>query len=90
MSRNPVCFAVLFGLAGSFFGTPATTFAEEAEGFRPLISRMLSGTVGRFLVLRSELNVTAEQRARVRETLLAHRSEIGKAAGDIMTQRAVR
>ena len=40
----------------------------------------MTGTIGRLLVLRSELGVTAEQRARIRVIVLAHRSEIAPPA----------
>jgi Spy/CpxP family protein refolding chaperone len=40
------------------------------------IGKLISGSIGRLMVLRSELNVTAEQKQQIREVLKSHRAEI--------------
>ena len=44
------------------------------------LGKHVTGTIGRLLVLRSELDVTAEQRARIRATVLVHMPEIAEVA----------
>jgi Spy/CpxP family protein refolding chaperone len=53
------------------------------------IGRLVSGNLGRLLVLRSEMNVSAEQRAEVRGVLLNHRSEIAATAKSVREKRLV-
>lgn len=40
-------------------------------------ARMMTGRIGRLMVLKSELGVTPEQRTKLKEIGMAHRSEIG-------------
>jgi Spy/CpxP family protein refolding chaperone len=54
------------------------------------LGKHVSGTIGRLLVLRSELEVTPEQRSRIRATLLEYRPEIVEVAqGVVQTRRAL-
>ena len=47
----------------------------------------ISGCVGRLLVLRSEVNVTAEQKAKISDVLVSHRSEIAKTVKSVRDKR---
>jgi Spy/CpxP family protein refolding chaperone len=49
---------------------------------------MVSGCFGRFLVLRSELNLTAEQRTKIRDVLVSHRSQIAQTAKSVHDKRS--
>lgn len=53
------------------------------------LGRMLSGCIGRLLVLRSELNVTAEQKAQIREVLVGHRAQIAATVKSVRDKRLV-
>ena len=54
------------------------------------LGKHVIGTIGRVLVLRSELDVTAEQRARIRATVLVHRPEaVEVAQGMLQKWRAL-
>lgn len=51
------------------------------------LGKHVSGTIGRLLVLRSELDVTAEQRTRIRATLLEYRPDIVEVAQGVVQKR---
>ncbi len=51
------------------------------------LGKLVSGNLGRWLVLRSELNVSDEQKAQIRETLVSHKPEIARAAKGVWAQR---
>jgi len=51
------------------------------------LGKLISGQIGRLMVLRSELNITAEQRAKIRETLLAQKPEMAKTAKAVWEKR---
>ncbi len=51
------------------------------------LGRLVSGHVGRLLVLRSEMNLSEEQRARIKEVLVGHKPEITKAAKGVWEKR---
>jgi Spy/CpxP family protein refolding chaperone len=55
-------------------------------GASPL-KRLIVGNIGRFLVLRSELNVTPEQRSKIAGTVKRHRNEIRPVAKDVLEKR---
>jgi Spy/CpxP family protein refolding chaperone len=52
------------------------------------LGKHVIGTIGRLLVLRSELDVTAEQRERIRATVLEHRPEIAEVAQGMLKKWA--
>lgn len=56
-------------------------FADSPMG------RTISGCVGRLLVLRSEVNVSAEQKTEIRNLLVSHRSEIATTAKSVRDKR---
>lgn len=51
------------------------------------LGRLISGSVGRLLVLRSDLAVTDAQRAQVREVLVQHRPEIAATVKSVQDSR---
>ena len=53
------------------------------------LGRMVSGCVGRLLVLRSEMNVTPEQKAKIRDVLVSHKPEIAKTVKSVRDKRVV-
>ncbi len=54
------------------------------------LGKHVSGTIGRLLVLRSELDVTPQQRMRIRATLLEYRPDIVEVAqGAVQKRRAL-
>jgi Spy/CpxP family protein refolding chaperone len=55
--------------------SPATTLGTGKWAQTPL-GKMISGNFGRLLTLRSELDLTDEQRQQVRTVIKSHRSEI--------------
>lgn len=85
-------FLLVGVLATAAVGAPlaATTAANFAQGPRlaqcPL-GRLILGNLGRLMVLRSELNVTDQQRQQIVETLKAHKSEIAREAEQVWRKR---
>lgn len=51
------------------------------------LGRLLSGHLGRLLVLRSEMNVTDEQRQKIKGVVVEHKGEIAKAAKGVWEKR---
>lgn len=80
-----IALALVTGMAAAY----APTGGNWA--MRPLantpIGKVISGTFGRLLVLRSEMNVTEEQRAQIREILVAHRPAIAETVKSVRDKR---
>jgi Spy/CpxP family protein refolding chaperone len=53
------------------------------------VGRLISGNLGRLLVLRSEMNVTSEQRAEIRGLLVGHRSQIAATVKSVREKHLV-
>ncbi len=70
-------------------GAAAKTAGEtDLMRFRDTpLGRLVTGNIGRLLVLRSEANVTPEQRAKIRETVKNHKAEIGNVVKDLIAKR---
>ena len=51
------------------------------------LGRLVTGSIGRLLVLRSELNLTAEQKQQVRDVLVSHRKEIAATVKSVHDKR---
>ncbi len=49
--------------------------------------RLISGHIGRWMVLRSELNLTDEQKTKIRETIKPRKPEIAKVARGVWEKR---
>jgi Spy/CpxP family protein refolding chaperone len=87
-------------IAGTLAGVGMTSVGWAAEpgaapaGFKcPLadtpLGRMVSGCVGRLLVLRSEMNVTPEQKAKIRDVLVSHKPQIAQTVKSVRDKRVV-
>lgn len=88
-----VCGAALavtvLGIVGSS-GQSAQALGKGQFGGRPMIKEAAE-TLGRFLILRSQLNVTPEQQANIRDIVQSHSSEIAPVAKKIVEKnRALR
>ncbi|MGO9114250.1 MAG: Spy/CpxP family protein refolding chaperone [Thermoguttaceae bacterium] len=53
------------------------------------LGHVISGCVGRYLVLHSEINITAEQKAKIQEVLMSHRSQIAATVKSVRDKRVV-
>jgi Spy/CpxP family protein refolding chaperone len=53
---------------------------------RPL-ARLIMGNIGRFLVLRSELNITDDQRKKIAAEIKSHKDEIRPIAKEVFAKR---
>jgi Spy/CpxP family protein refolding chaperone len=85
------CVAIVLagGLAGgSIIARAAEAPAAIAMGGTPGPLRLfLSGQLGRLLTLRSELNLTADQREQIRQIIQSRRVEIANALRPIVEKR---
>jgi Spy/CpxP family protein refolding chaperone len=76
------------GLAAAPDGTPAALPSWRQLADTP-VGRIISGNLGRLLVLRSEMNVTPEQRAEVRGVLVSYRSQIAATVKSVREKHLV-
>jgi len=53
------------------------------------LGRMVSGSIGRLLVLPSEVNLTADQKQQIRDVLVSHRKEIAATVQSVREKRVV-
>lgn len=85
----PLCLAGALGVgvAGAKAADEAPAAMKELRN-TPL-GRLISGNIGRVMTLRSEANVTDEQRQKVRTVLTSHKAEIGDVAKDLVAKRRV-
>jgi Spy/CpxP family protein refolding chaperone len=78
------------GLGGTVLGVAGTTvvaartFGDSENG---LLSRLIVGQIGRLLTLRSELNLTADQRQQIRDIVQSHRPEIAAVVKPLVEKR---
>jgi Spy/CpxP family protein refolding chaperone len=83
-----VCLLALLlvcGTAGSGLAAPGS-LGDDVPEARPL--RMLaSGQFGRLLALRSELDITVEQRTQIRDIVKSHRPELTAALRPVVEKR---
>jgi Spy/CpxP family protein refolding chaperone len=78
---------VAAGIATATLAAPPRTGPGMGLGRRPAetpLGKLVSGNLGRMLVLQSELNLTQEQKVQIRDVVLNRRSEI------VTTMQAVR
>lgn len=73
-------------MAGGVPGTVAGEHGMAALRDTPM-GRLLGYNLGRMMMLRSEANVTSEQREKIRGTLKSHREDIGAVAKEIVAKR---
>ncbi len=76
------------GLASAPGAAPGMAWLKGHAADTPL-GRLVTGSVGRFLVLRSELNLTPEQRTRIRDVLVSHRAQIAQTVKSMHDKRTV-
>lgn len=83
MSRTKVAACVLVGTVAMLLGAQPVVWAAHGEESRwadtPL-HKLISGHIGRWMVLRSELNVSGEQKAKIKEVVQSQKPEIATAA----------
>ena len=76
------------GLASAPGAAPGMAWLKGHAGDTPL-GRLITGSFGRLLVLRSELNLTQEQRSQIREVLVSHRAQIAQTVKSVHDKRTV-
>lgn len=74
-------------VAAPLAATTATGFAEGPRLAQSPVGRLILGNLGRLMVLRSELDVTDQQRDEIRQALSAHKSEIVAEAKSVWQKR---
>lgn len=79
-----VALALVTGVAAAY-GSGAPGFGGRLA--HTPIGKMIGGCIGRIMVLRSELNVTDEQRAQIREVLVSHRPAIAETVKSVRDKR---
>jgi Spy/CpxP family protein refolding chaperone len=92
MLRNLVMVGLVVAGLGTI-GVASTPNAGPGAGRWPGVNtplgRMITGNLGRLMVLRSELNLSDEQRSQVRDVLVRHRSEIASTVQAVRAKRLV-
>jgi Spy/CpxP family protein refolding chaperone len=90
MLRNLVLVGVVVAGLGAV-GVASTPDAGPGRwpGAKTPLGRMISGNLGRLMVLRSELNLSDEQRGQVRDVLVRHRGEIAATAQTVRAKHLV-
>jgi len=85
---------VMVGLVVAGLGTIGVAAAPNAgpgmgrwQAANTPLGRMITGSLGRLMVLRSELNLTDEQRSQIRDVLVRHRSEIATTVHAVRAKR---
>jgi Spy/CpxP family protein refolding chaperone len=89
-TRTIVIIALTIGLAAMAAGTWAVQSTPQHIGkfFSDTpMKRLIMGKIGRMLVLRSELNVTAEQKKKFKEILVNHKGELAPLARTVVDKR---
>jgi Spy/CpxP family protein refolding chaperone len=76
------------GMAAAPAGAPTALPSWRQLADTP-VGRLISGNLGRLLVLRSEMDVTPEQRGEIREVLLGQRSQIAATVESVREKRLV-
>lgn len=91
MLHTRVIACALAGLVGTAIAAPpivgAVAKSEHGRWAASPLGRLISGHLGRLLVLRSELNVSDEQKAKIKQTVEAKRPEIARAAKGVWEKR---
>ncbi|MFV1967594.1 MAG: Spy/CpxP family protein refolding chaperone [Pirellulaceae bacterium] len=86
MVTGVVVLALVAGMAAAYGQASPAAWGSCRLANTP-IGRMISGSIGRLLVLRSEMNVTEEQRARICEVLVTHRPAIAETVKSVRGKR---
>ncbi|MCE9555445.1 MAG: periplasmic heavy metal sensor [Planctomycetes bacterium] len=73
---------------GMTAASAADPMNDSAKALRDTpLGRLITGDIGRLMTLRSDANVTDEQRQKVRAVLTSHKAEIGNVAKDLVAKR---
>lgn len=75
------------GMAAAPHAGPQAGWLKGRAGDTPL-GRLITGSIGRWMVMRSELNLTEEQKSKVRGVLVAHRAQIAETVKSLHVKRA--
>jgi Spy/CpxP family protein refolding chaperone len=79
---------LMTGLLAGVLATAAVgTATREIPARETPLGRLVAGNLGRLMTLRAELNLTDQQRAQIREVLMAHRTEIAAQAKNVWEKR---
>jgi Spy/CpxP family protein refolding chaperone len=81
-----VAAIVVMGVAAAPSSGPAAAWAKGQLADTPL-ARMISGCLGRLLILRSEMNVTAEQKTKIHDVLVSRRPQIAQTVKSLHDRR---
>jgi Spy/CpxP family protein refolding chaperone len=87
MSVAALCVAGVLGVAAGAAPTPDVAglgLGGEQQG--PL-ARLVSGQFGRLLTLRSEVNLTSDQKVKIKTIVSAHKAEIAAVAKPLVEKR---
>jgi Spy/CpxP family protein refolding chaperone len=76
MKAQIIAALLMAGLLVCSLGAAAVPGFPAGEGKAGPLKLLIQGQIGRMMTLRSELEVTQEQRDRIRQILESHRSEI--------------
>jgi len=86
MKKRTIATLMLVGVSICGLGAAAAPRMLGHDGARPL-RMFLQGQIGRMMTLRSELDVTSEQRDAIKKIVDGHRSEIVAVAKPIVEKR---
>ncbi|MEW6347635.1 MAG: Spy/CpxP family protein refolding chaperone [Thermodesulfobacteriota bacterium] len=91
MNTTRITLAVMSALVLVLLSLPTpvqATGPEKTENFGPPpIAKLITGTVGRLLVLKSELGVTDSQKTQIRAIMKKHRPEMAPAVRSVVEKR---
>ena len=74
------------GVAAAPHAGPGAAWLKGRAADTPL-GRLITGSIGRWMVLRSELNLTQEQRTQIRDVLVSHRPQIAQTVKSVHAKR---
>lgn len=88
MLRDKVIGLLLAGLIGGTALAAPAAMSKYGEGFgHGALRKLIEGNLGRWMVLRSELNLTQAQRTKIHQAVGSHRTEIAKTAKEVWEKR---
>ena len=76
------------GWASGPASAPGAGWLKGPAANTPL-GRLVTASLGRLLVLRSELELTPEQRSQIRDVLISHRAQIAQTVKSVRDKRVV-
>lgn len=87
MSKRMIASLCLVGVSVCALGAAAAPQLTTGDGEARPLRMFMQGQLGRLMTLRSELDVTSEQREAIKTIVQSHRSEIVAVAKPIVEQR---